>query len=188
MKKYGFVYIWFDRYRSMYYIGCHWGLENDGYLCSSNRMRDAYRRRPHDFKRRIIDRTNNREELFELEYKWLKFIKPDEMGTKYYNLKNTKGEHWSKNESASKTIAEKISETKKRFWASTESDITRKKMSDTYKIRGIKPPSRKGISSWNKGLKKENDERVMKNSLAIRKPKSNTENMGRYNKRKSGTQ
>jgi hypothetical protein len=108
MEKYGFVYLWFDRYRKMYYIGCHWGLENDGYLCSSHRMRDAHRRRPQDFKRRIIDRTDDREELFELEYKWLKFIKHEEKGNKYYNLKNTKWEHWSTNVDKAKTITEKI--------------------------------------------------------------------------------
>ena len=44
MEKYGFVYIWYDKKRKMYYIGSHWGTDDDGYICSSNRMRDAYRR------------------------------------------------------------------------------------------------------------------------------------------------
>ena len=35
MEKYGFVYIWFDRKHKRYYIGCHWGHEDDGYVCSS---------------------------------------------------------------------------------------------------------------------------------------------------------
>lgn len=75
MEKYGFVYIWFDVYRKMYYIGCRWGNEKDGYICSSNRMRNAYRRRPQDFRRKIIvSNINNREQLFEEEFKWLSFI------------------------------------------------------------------------------------------------------------------
>ena len=34
--KYGFVYIWYDRKHHRYYIGCHWGTIDDGYICSSN--------------------------------------------------------------------------------------------------------------------------------------------------------
>lgn len=40
MSKYGFVYIWFDRKHHRFYIGCHWGHEEDGYICSSNWMRE----------------------------------------------------------------------------------------------------------------------------------------------------
>ena len=50
-EKYGFIYIWYDNFRKMYYIGRHWGTEDDGYICSSNRMRDAYRRRPNKIGR-----------------------------------------------------------------------------------------------------------------------------------------
>lgn len=76
MEKYGFVYIWFDRKHKRYYIGCHWGTENDGYICSSSNMKSAYNRRPQDFKRRIISRVyTNRKDLLEEEYKWLSQIK-----------------------------------------------------------------------------------------------------------------
>ena len=74
MKKYGFVYIWYDRKRKMYYIGCHWGTTNDGYICSSKRMRDNYRNRPQDFKRRILRSNIEREKLLEEEFKWLDLI------------------------------------------------------------------------------------------------------------------
>ena len=57
MEKYGFVYIWFDKKHRRYYVGCHWGNEYDGYVCSSSWMNQAYRIRPQDFKRRII-KTN----------------------------------------------------------------------------------------------------------------------------------
>ena len=85
--KYGFVYIWKDKKYPKYYIGCHWGTIEDGYVCSSNIMRDAYRRRPQDFKRRILKTNIPKESLLLEEYKWLKLIKENELGTKYYNLK-----------------------------------------------------------------------------------------------------
>src|SRR5271166_1553209 len=94
-EKYGFVYIWYDSAKSKqngpdkirrFYIGRHWGTEDDGYICSSNWMRDAYRRRPEDFERKIISKTNIKEELLNSELKWLSFIKEEELGKKYYNL------------------------------------------------------------------------------------------------------
>ena len=39
-EKYGFIYIWYDRKHQRYYLGRHWGTENDGYICSSNKMRE----------------------------------------------------------------------------------------------------------------------------------------------------
>lgn len=87
MEKYGFVYIWFDRYRKMYYIGRHWGNFDDGYICSSNRMRDAYRRRPLDFKRKILSKiTSSFDDLILEEQKWLDKIDPKKCGSKYYNI------------------------------------------------------------------------------------------------------
>lgn len=85
-EKYGFVYIWRDRKHNRFYIGCHWGKEDDGYICSSTWMRNAYRRRPQDFKRRILKKiTTNKSDLFFEELRWLKMIKKEELGKKYYN-------------------------------------------------------------------------------------------------------
>jgi len=110
MEKYGFVYIWFDSYRKMYYIGSHWGTENDGYICSSNRMRDAYRRRPNNFKRKIIARVYSSEvNLLKKEYEYLFLIKEEELGVKYYNLTNHLNGHWFTEEEKAKTLSEKIS-------------------------------------------------------------------------------
>ena len=89
MEKYGFIYEWHDKKRDMKYIGCHWGTEDDGYVCSSNRMRDAYRRRPQDFSKIILKTYIPKESLLVEEYKWLKQIPNEELGVKYYNLKNT---------------------------------------------------------------------------------------------------
>lgn len=113
-EKYGFVYIWFDSFRKMYYIGCHWGTEDDGYICSSNRMRDAYRRRPHDFKRRIIKRIyTNKQDMFNEEYRILKMIPQCELGRKYYNVSKTHPQHWTINPNRYLSVAEKVSKANK---------------------------------------------------------------------------
>lgn len=94
-EKYGFVYIWFDKQRKMFYIGCRWGYESDGYICSSNRMRLAYYRRPQDFKRKILARVyTNRTDLLEEEFKWLSLIKKKELGKRYYNIRQHHFGHW----------------------------------------------------------------------------------------------
>ena len=129
MEKHGFIYIWYDCKRKMYYIGSHYGTEDDGYICSSNRMRDAYRRRSHDFKRRIIKNKIDRSNLLEEEHKWLQLIPDDELGKKYYNLRKHKWGHWSTDEKTKLSIKEKII----------------KKLSD--------PEIRKKISESNKGKK-----------------------------------
>lgn len=112
MVKYGFVYVWYDKFRKMYYIGSHWGSETDGYICSSNRMRDAYRRRPHDFKRRVICLCSNKQLLLEEENRYLTMasIKNKQ---KYYNIKFNVFGHWSSKDN-SKTIGQKISDSHKK--------------------------------------------------------------------------
>ena len=112
MEKYGFVYIWRDRKRNMYYIGCHWGTEHDGYVCSSNRMRDAYRRRPEDFRRRILKKNIPRESLLEEEFKWLYLIPDDQLGKKYYNLYKKHFGHWANNPDSKLSVGEKLSKLK----------------------------------------------------------------------------
>lgn len=112
-EKFGFIYIWFDKKRKRYYVGSHQGVENDGYICSSNWMRDVYRRRPDDFKRRIIKRmVCTRKELFEEENKWLSLIKKEELGKKYYNL-HQNIHHYLMDPDYGKSTREKMSLAKK---------------------------------------------------------------------------
>jgi hypothetical protein len=112
--KYGFVYIWRDRKHKRYYIGSHWGTEDDGYICSSRWMRKAYRRRPQDFKRRIISRViKGKGDLLQEEYKWLQLISDNEIGKKYYNLTRHLNGHWVTDEEKRLTICEKISKANK---------------------------------------------------------------------------
>jgi len=110
--EYGFVYLWFDKKHKRYYVGCHWGTENDGYICSSKWMKQGYKHRPTDFKRRILKRVyTNREELLEAEYHYLKMIKPEELRKRYYNIRNHHWGHWSANPDT-RSIREKISKSK----------------------------------------------------------------------------
>lgn len=87
MEKYGIVYIWRDRKHKRYYIGSHWGTEDDGYVCSSTWMLAGYARRPKDFKRRIVARLDDRAKLREEEFRWLGMIKSEELKTRYYNIR-----------------------------------------------------------------------------------------------------
>jgi hypothetical protein len=108
IEKYGFVYIWFDKKYKRYYIGCRWGTETDGYICSSNWMKISHKRRPEDFKRRILKTDiQNRKELLAEEYKFLQMIKKEELGKKYYNLHNHHFNHWSSDPEKIQNIKEK---------------------------------------------------------------------------------
>ena len=176
--KYGFIYIWFDRKRKMFYIGSHWGAEDDGYICSSTRMRNAFRRRPKDFgKRKIISRIyTNRLDLLDKEYKWLSLIKDEELGKKYYNLRKWHAGHWSTDENKYNNIKEKLSNIQKTKCADPEfrkliaektkeamaRPEVRKKYLDGLKNRNKIPwnKGKKGAQiAWNKGLTKD-DERI----------------------------
>lgn len=113
-EKYGFVYLWFDKKHNRFYLGCHWGTENDGYICSSTWMMQAYRIRPNDFKRKII-KTNitTREETYIEEQRYLDMIKPEELRVRYYNLIIKNNEVWHKYPEHIKKVGAKISYVKK---------------------------------------------------------------------------
>jgi hypothetical protein len=145
MEKYGFVYIWYDKKHKRYYIGCHWGLEDDGYICSSPWMNQGYKHRPKDFRRRILSRVyTNKKDLLQEEYNWLSQIKKEELGRKYYNVHNRHFNHWSADEEKRsvaigkmrRTFSEehkrKISEAKK---SKIRTEEAKRKTSETLKNR-----------------------------------------------------
>lgn len=108
--SYGFVYLWRDKTYNRFYIGSHWGFEDDGYVCSSNAMREAYRRRKHDFKRRILQRVyTDRKDLLETEQTWINKIKPEEFGRRYYNVNSKVGKYaWWMNEDTKAEVGRNI--------------------------------------------------------------------------------
>lgn len=174
-EKYGFVYLWFDRKHFKFYIGSHWGTECDGYVCSSKNMRENFRYRPSDFKRRILSRVySDRKELLAVEQKWIDLIKPEEFGREYYNVNAKVGQYaWWMNEDTKaevrkKQVAAKLGKPrsgKPENWKHTTE--TKKKLSQIHK--GRRGPNTgkifseewkknmaeaaKGRPSWNKGKK-----------------------------------
>lgn len=107
-EKYGFIYIWFDRKHKRYYVGSHWGTEDDGYVCSSSWMKRAYLRRPQDFKRRILTNKVPREILRNVEKYWLSMIKSHELRNRYYNLITNAEYLWQDDFTRRSSIREKI--------------------------------------------------------------------------------
>ena len=121
MEKYGFVYIWWDKKKNKYYIGCHWGTEDDGYTCSSVNMYKAYKRRPEDFApRRTLKIVPERESLLIEEHKWLQLIPKEELGKKYYNLKTHLFASGNLGKYHKEDHKRKISESIKKKWQDPE--------------------------------------------------------------------
>lgn len=173
----GFIYLWFDRKHKRYYIGCHIGNEDDGYVCSSSWMKKAYKRRPEDFRRKILEKNITRELLYEREYHWLRMIKQTEIGSRYYNLSVAKKGHWN-------LLEDKDAINEKRKLAISNA-IKKKWQDDDYqkKQRGVSMPiseahrksmkgkvgvyvrseehkeKLKGKVPWNKGKTKVTDKR-----------------------------
>jgi hypothetical protein len=83
----GFIYLWRDSLRNMYYVGSHVGSPTDSYLSSSRWLNSEIRYRPADFKRRILSFIYDKSELRIKEYELINTIKDHEFGTRYYNLK-----------------------------------------------------------------------------------------------------
>jgi len=132
-EKHGFVYIWFDVKTKKYYVGCHWGDETDGYICSSKWMRDAYRRRPQDFRRRVIKTNLSRDQMYLEEQRYFDMIKPEEIKVRYYNLSLSSKDLWHKHPLKNKSIGEKISHKKKGKSTGPCSLETAKKISEAKK-------------------------------------------------------
>ena len=168
MEKFGFIYIWRDRKHNKYYVGSHWGEENDGYVCSSFWMKRAHQTRSQDFKRRILKRSISKQDLCKEEHYWLSLIKKEELGKRYYNLRNHRFGHWSTNINKTvwnkgKTGLQTHSEEYKKRLSIENSGVNNYFYGKSYKGRpsgmlGKKhsEETRKKMSGhvpWNKGLK-----------------------------------
>lgn len=112
-EKFGFVYLWFDRKHKRYYVGCHWGTLDDGYVCSSRWMKKSYKRRPKDFKRKILKTNLERTQMYVEEQRYLNMIKPEEIKIRYYNISLFSKKPWHQYPESVKTIGQKISHSKK---------------------------------------------------------------------------
>jgi hypothetical protein len=166
VEKYGFVYIWLDVKTKKYYVGCHWGNETDGYICSSKWMRDAYRRRPQDFRRRVIKTNLSREQMYLEEQRYFDMIKPEEIKKRYYNLSLSSKDPWHKHPLKSKTIGEKISFKKKGKSTGSCSPETAEKISKANKGREFSAEHKEKLrlaklgKKHTEGWKQQNSERL----------------------------
>ncbi len=144
LEKYGFVYLWRDAKRNRYYLGCHWGRINDGYICSSHWMKQNYKKNLVHFKRRILALVyTNKKDLLEEEFRWLSMIKKEELGSKYYNKHNRHFAHWANNPDNLLTIGQKISK------------------------------ATKGKKAWNQGvpMAEKSKEKLRQTNLGVKQPK-----------------
>jgi hypothetical protein len=160
-EKYGFVYIWFDRKHKRYYIGMHWGSEDDGYICSSSWMRQAHRHRPTDFKRKILERVyTNRNDLYQREKYWLSFIKDEELKIKYYNLSKNVNDTWLNEEN--------IISRKEKISVRTKEAMQRPEVREKY-LEGLKKrpaPTKESLEKRSESMKGKNAGKItVKDSL-----------------------
>lgn len=87
---FGYIYMWCDMEKNMFYIGSHKGSIFDRYKSGSKWLNNAIRKRPKTLKMIILEYYygENRQELYDIETKWLKFHNV-ENNKHFYNFKNT---------------------------------------------------------------------------------------------------
>lgn len=175
-EKYGFVYIWYDRKHKRYYIGCRWGAVDDGYVCSSAWMMQAYKIRPQDFKRKIIKTgIKSRVETYQEEQRYLSMIKESEIkplndSPRYYNLNIKNNEVWHKYPEKIKTVGEKISAAKKGKNTGPRDPSIGEKISAAKKGKALTEEHKAAL----RGIKKPHtDEWKQKNSERLKEQWSN---------------
>ena len=86
---FGFVYLWYDKFKDKICIGSHFGSLQDGYTTSTGHCKFAIKKRPKDFERIILyfHKENNRKTLLKEEQKFLNCIPTELFGEFTYNLK-----------------------------------------------------------------------------------------------------
>lgn len=97
MNYTGYVYLWHDTKAHLFYLGSHLGNVGDSYICSSPKMKNAYRKRPDTFRFRVLEYAHSDiTDLHQREQRWLDMIKDEELywtpniyqkTCRYYNMK-----------------------------------------------------------------------------------------------------
>ena len=144
MNYTGFIYLWYDNHRKLFCLGSHMGTIEDGYVTSTGMMKQAYNKRPENFKRRIIHfHDGDNKTLYAKEQYYLDMIKEEELfygsKRKYYNIKPT----------ASGISGKYASELRNKFYASNAGKEWLKELSRRFTENN---PSKKGRTVWNTGL------------------------------------
>lgn len=151
MRHSGYVYLWYDRKKKWFCVGSHFGQVSDDYVTSTGFMMRAYKKRPEDFKLRILDYYDGEDpkELLALEQRWLDLVKIEELciaenkrnGTvRYYNQKKT----------ASGLNGELASKIRGEYWQSEKGQEHKRRLSERMRVDN---PSKPGREAWNTGKK-----------------------------------
>lgn len=127
------------------------GKIDDGYVSSTGFMIKAYRKRPKDFKRRVLEYYygDNSKELLEIEQKYLNMIKEAELCNRE-NIRLKTSRYYNIKKNASGISGKIASDMKKQYWNSDKGQAHKERLSAQFKTDNI---SKKGKSSWNKGKK-----------------------------------
>jgi hypothetical protein len=158
IEKFGFIYFWenFDplRTRHKFYIGQHIGSEDDGYIGTGVLFKRVWKKtNPRDWKRTILERCDNIDELNDAEDKWA--IKYDVLNNPLFcNLKGGGGGRGKLSEESKQKIrdtkrkngfSQKQMDARNRTKGIPWSDEKRQKRREMYKTGRLK--------NWMKGLK-----------------------------------
>lgn len=144
----GFVYRWFDTSNGMYYIGCHKGDVNDGYIGSGTYFLKAHNKRPEAFVREVLYEGEHFAELEEFILQELN-ASQDKLS---YNLTNAcRGQYEYTSE-----IRQKLGRVHR---GKVTSEATKRKMSIAAKGKPKSAEHRKAVSESLKGLTGANSRR-----------------------------
>lgn len=179
----GFVYIWRDKKHNRYYVGSHWGSDDDGYVCSSSWMKRAYRLRPTDFRRRILSRiSTNRHDLLNEEQRWFDYIRPEEIKVRYYNLRLVAKTVWHTDDHSRLSVGQKISKSKTGKNTGPRplevgqkiSEVKKRKCAERRELTGssFTEEHRKAISECKTGVKQPEESNAKRSQTLQRKLKS----------------
>ena len=148
MEYTGFVYIWFDKKKNWFCIGSHIGDIEDGYTSSSKMFLKSYKKRPTDFKRRILYYHNSdHKTLLEKEQFYLDKIKFNELWSKE-NIKLNTCKYYNIKPIASGLSGKIASDLRKNYFKSEKGLEWKKILSDRFKSNN---PCKIGNIPWNKG-------------------------------------
>ena len=151
-----FVYCWTNITNNKIYIGVHKGTQDDGYVCSSKILLKEYYESPQNFTRKILS-TGSLSDMRLLESLILQSVDAAN-NPKYYNLHNNNGI----------------------FFCDGHSQETRKKMSNSWKKRGIfNCDNNKAIAGWIGKTHKEESKQLMREAAkkhTVSRSKSMTTN------------
>jgi len=104
IETYAYVYLWYDKLYKWFYLGYTNG-KDPYYKGSGKNFKKEYKKRPNDFKRRLLAKSLNILEMRALEDRLIE-IRKSRFGISYYNMPNGGGGVISHTDKVKKVISE----------------------------------------------------------------------------------